>query len=294
MNIEKYNIMRFSSPLANFVFFLPGFSFALSRDIPSPRHSTPPSRVNITGPPSLAAYCDGARFGMGGPLNAGSCSKALDNIDRVGLVYVTYRGRGGPGTIDLPRRYAAEDQNCAIDLKLNPLYLGDTLDLTYLRITVDHIIIKCMLQSSVKIPTGGQVTKLGWSGQLSVTVLAPRMYDILCPYLPAYRPPLDQCQAALDLLPWGDEARRFGPATSAGVDVPLPRTYTAPHGRCAIEIDYQATGDVISWNEINDALAAVLVKCLKSGRQTGFVSRLGASRNIFVRVTEPTANLGTA
>lgn len=117
------------------------------------------------------------------------------------------------------------------------------------------------------------------SGQLSVTVLAPRKYDILCPYLPAYRPPLDQCQAALDLLPWGDEARRFGPATSAGVDVSLPRTYTArvffftcrtylrrrlmyavAHGRCAIGIDYQATGDVISWNEINDALAAVLVK----------------------------------
>ena len=116
-------------------------------------------------------------------------------------------------------------------------------------------------------------------GQLSTTVLAPRKFDILCPYLPAYRPPLDQCQAALDLLPWGDEARRFGPATSAGVDVSLPRTYTArtffftcrthvprglihavAHGRCAIEIDYQATGDVISWNEINNALAAVLVK----------------------------------
>lgn len=36
--------------------------------------------------------------------------------------------------------------------------------------------------------------------------------------------------------------------------------YAVAHGRCAIGIDYQATGDVISWNEINDALAAVLVK----------------------------------
>ncbi|KAI4262009.1 MAG: hypothetical protein L6R42_002808, partial [Xanthoria sp. 1 TBL-2021] len=46
-------------------------------------------------------------------------------------------------------------------------------------------------------------------------------------------------------------------------------------GHCAIEIDYQATGDVVSWNEINNALAAVFAKCLKTGRQTGFVSRLG-------------------
>lgn len=59
----------------------------------------------------------------------------------------------------------------------------------------------------------------------------------------------------------------------------LPRTYTArtfiftyiiyvpgrliqtvAYGRCAIEIDYQAIGDVVSWNEINNALAAVFAK----------------------------------
>ncbi len=102
--------MRFSSPLANFVFFLPAFSFALSRDIPSPRHSPPPSQVNATGLSSLAGYCDGAQFGMGGKLNAGSCSEALDIIDRVGFVYVMYRGRGGPRTIDLPRRYVTGER----------------------------------------------------------------------------------------------------------------------------------------------------------------------------------------
>lgn len=60
---------------------------------------------------------------------------------------------------------------------------------------------------------------------LSVTVSAPREYIVDCPYLPAYKSPLVHCQAALELLPWGDEALRFGPAESAGVDVSLPRSY---------------------------------------------------------------------
>lgn len=47
---------------------------------------------------------------MGGTLNAGSCSKALGTIGRGGFFDVTYRGRGGPGTIDLPRRYATGER----------------------------------------------------------------------------------------------------------------------------------------------------------------------------------------
>ena len=65
----------------------------------------------------------------------------------------------------------------------------------------------------------------GVKEKVSVTVSAPREYDVDCPYLPGYKPPLVNCQAALDLLPWGDEALRFGPAESAGVDVSLPRSY---------------------------------------------------------------------
>ncbi|KAL8882102.1 MAG: hypothetical protein Q9192_007644, partial [Flavoplaca navasiana] len=103
--------------------------------------------------------------------------------------------------------------------------------------------------------------------KLSVTVSAPREYDVDCPYLPGYKPPLIHCQAALDLLPWGDEALRFGPAENAGVDVSLPQSYQSPQGRCAIEIDYQATGDVISWDEINNALAAVFSKMMESAEE---------------------------
>lgn len=136
-------------------------------------------------------------------------------------------------------------------------------------------------------PVGGQVQRIGYPESLTVTVSAPQEYNVICSSLPTYRTPLLYCQRALDLLPYGNEPLTFGPAGHPGVKVSLPRRYTAGH--CAIQIDWQPTNDVASWNDINNAIAAIFTKCLHETRELGLVTGLGNLGKIVVRVMEPGA-----
>ena len=118
----------------------------------------------------------------------------------------------------------------------------------------------------------------GWNGRLTITMSVPKRYSVMCPILPSYKPPLSSCQEALDLLPYGNEPLSFGGASNPGVQVALPRvyvarknslfqvfslydlTYMAASGRCAIEVNYSGPGSVGSWNDINNAVTAVMNK----------------------------------
>ena len=104
----------------------------------------------------------------------------------------------------------------------------------------------------------------------------PKQYDIACPTLPNTGPPLFSCQAALDILPYGDELLRFGAASDPHAQVQLPNTFDARRsgcafkttpglvtvnlatGRCRIEITYNGYGSTTSWNDINNAVAAMI------------------------------------
>lgn len=132
-------------------------------------------------------------------------------------------------------------------------------------------------------------------GGLTMTMSVPKRYSVLCPILPSHKPPLSSCQDALDLLPYGNEFLRFGLGSNPGVQVALPRTYVArkrsssrgsslyglsymtASGRCAIEVNYSGPGSVGSWNDINNAVAAVMnqvhpifIGSLYYGQKVGF------------------------